>query len=92
MPSRQPIQPQVQPRTLSQSLGSTVPRYKKLISWADAKEKKTRASTVPWTHCFPSYATMDKAWSTLSERQVLKTTKKIEELGFVGMWMIGDNI
>ena len=34
---RQPIQPPVQPRTLSQFLGSTVPRYKKLISWADAK-------------------------------------------------------
>ena len=84
----QPIQPPVQPRTLSQFLGSTVPRYKKLISWADAKEKKTRASTVPWTHCFPSYATMDKAWSTLSKRQVLKTTIKDGRVGV--RWDVDD--
>ena len=88
MPRRQPIQPQVQPRTLSQFLGSAVPRYKKLISWADAKEKKTRASTVPWTHCFPLYATMDKAWSTLSERQVLKTTIKDGRVGV--RWDVDD--
>ena len=37
----QPIRPQVQPRTLSIFLGSTVPRYKKLILCADAKEKKS---------------------------------------------------
>ena len=60
----------------------------KLISWADAKEKKTRASTVPWTHCFVSYATMDKAWSTLSERQVLKTTIKDGRVGV--RWDVDD--
>ena len=84
----QPIQLQGQPRTLSIFLCSTVPRYKKLILWADAKEKKWCASTVPWTHCFPSYATIDKAWSTLSEREVLKTTIKDGTVAF--RWDVDD--
>ena len=84
----QPIQPQVQPRTLSIFLGSTVARYKELISWANAKEKKTSASTVPWKHCFRSYAMRDKAWSWLSGRQVLKRTIRDGRVGVC--WDVDD--
>ena len=63
-------------------------KYKKLISWADVKEKKTCARTVPWKHCSPSYATMDKAWCTENERQVLKATIKDGRTGV--RWDVDD--
>ena len=54
------------------------------------KGKKSRGRTVQRTHCFWWYATMDKSQSTLSERQVLKSTIKDQRVrvrGDVDDWM-----